>query len=147
MGPSGGAATEFAPTDLSGLTAWFDPDDMATLWETSDTSTPVDFDNNPSNVGRWLDKSGAARVLSQTSLGRRLLSSVPTGAPADICALTCSAATGTNSDQLDSAIALTSLFGTAAMTAFTVIRSTAAGGVLGDSTGTGLDKGGPLGPG
>ncbi len=132
----GGAPPPFAPTDLSGLTLWLDPSDEATLWETSDESTPIDFEALPANVGRWADKSGAGRVMTQATLGRRPLSLLGPGAPGDKPVVQVGAASGASSDQFDSTIALTDLFGTAAMTAFTVIRSTAAGGLLGDSTGT-----------
>lgn len=61
--PPGGAVA-FTPASLFGggeKGFWFDATDLATLWQTEDTSTPVTTDGQ--KVGRWLDKSGNGHVL------------------------------------------------------------------------------------
>ena len=64
---AGGGA--FSPDDLANLTAWYDADDISTLWTTSARSTQVASLNDP--VGAWDDKSGNAYHLLQTSAGAR----------------------------------------------------------------------------
>jgi len=126
---------QFTPRRISGCTLWLDACDFSTLYQTTDTSTPIEL---LSNAGRWESKDGSGRVVTQSSAGRRMVYSNPTGAPAGVPALTCGGATGVSSDQFDSSLALTDLLGTAEATIFLVVRSTAAGGILGDSTGTNL---------
>ena len=53
---------EFSPTNISGLTAWFDASDSATLFDADvgGTATPADGE-----VGRLQDKSGNGRHFAQ----------------------------------------------------------------------------------
>lgn len=46
----------FSPMDQSGLTAWYDPSDLATLFQDAEMTVPVTSDGDP--VGAMLDKSG-----------------------------------------------------------------------------------------
>ena len=63
------APPSFAPTDLGAdLQAWYDIQDIASMYQTTDTSTPAVV-NSP--VGRVNDKSGNARHLTQSDSGKR----------------------------------------------------------------------------
>jgi hypothetical protein len=65
--PASGA---WSPLDLGAkLLAWYDPDDISTLFQTEDTSSPVT--TNGQNVGRVNDKSGNGLHLTQTTAGSR----------------------------------------------------------------------------
>lgn len=61
-----GAATPI-PLTISGLFAWWDTSDLATLFQDSAGATPVTATNDP--VGMLKDKSGNARHLIQSGAG------------------------------------------------------------------------------
>ncbi len=59
-------ATPWSPSDLgSDLVAWYDADDISTLFQNSGGTTPVT--SNGQNVGRWEDKSGRGNHLQVVS--------------------------------------------------------------------------------
>lgn len=65
-------AAAFTPTDLgASLAAWYDANDITTLFQDSAGTTPVTADNDP--VGKMNDKSGNARHLLQATAGFRPL--------------------------------------------------------------------------
>lgn len=57
------------PANIDGLMAWYDVSDTGTLYQTTDTSTPVSGSGNP--IGRWEDKSGNGIHLTQGTAGAR----------------------------------------------------------------------------
>lgn len=69
VGPTrtGGGALD--PNTISGLTLYLDANDLTTLWQTEDTSTPVAASGD--SVGRWLDKSTNGYVCSQSTANER----------------------------------------------------------------------------
>lgn len=66
---AGGATPAWDPTDLAGLALWLDASDISTLSQDTGGSTPVTTSGDP--VGRWADKSGNSRHLTQATAGRR----------------------------------------------------------------------------
>ena len=56
------------PTEIAGLALWLDANDLDTLWQ-DDGVTAADGDGDP--VGRWDDKSGNDRHVSQATAGKR----------------------------------------------------------------------------
>jgi hypothetical protein len=59
--------TPFAPTDISGLSIWFDADDPRTLFSNTSGTTRATTDGN--SVALWVDKSGNGRNASQSTSG------------------------------------------------------------------------------
>ncbi|MBX9790180.1 MAG: hypothetical protein K2Y37_14785 [Pirellulales bacterium] len=111
----------FAPGDLSGLTLYLDAHDLATLWQTNDTSQPVTTLGDA--VGRWLDKSANAYVLSQATAGERATwRNDQTGANGRGTFVTPSGF-GAGSKWLGSTIAYSSLYTAGAFTSYIVGRS------------------------
>jgi len=55
----------FTPTDISGLSAWFDADDPRTLFSDTSGTTRATTDGN--SVALWVDKSGNGRNASQST--------------------------------------------------------------------------------
>lgn len=64
-------ATGFNPKTISGLQAWYDASDTATLAQNSDGTTAVAATNDP--VGYWGDKSGNGLHLTQAVNNNRPL--------------------------------------------------------------------------
>ncbi len=60
--------TPFAPTDISGLAAWFDADDPRTLFSNTSGTTRANSDGNA--VALWVDKSGNGRNASQSTANK-----------------------------------------------------------------------------
>lgn len=59
----------WSPAQLAGLTAWYDPSDLTTLYQDAAGTTPVTAAGQP--VGRMLDKSGNGYHLRQTVAAAR----------------------------------------------------------------------------
>jgi hypothetical protein len=59
------------PRKIAGLEAWYDASDLSTLWQNSNGTTAATALDDP--VGRWSDKSGNARHVTQTTNARRPL--------------------------------------------------------------------------
>lgn len=57
------------PSDVAGLKAWYDADDITTLFQDSGATTPVAANNDP--IGYWGDKSGNANHITQAGAGNR----------------------------------------------------------------------------
>jgi hypothetical protein len=53
------------PRKIAGLEAWYDASDLSTLWQNSNGTTAATALDDP--VGRWSDKSGNARHVTQTT--------------------------------------------------------------------------------
>lgn len=66
---SGGAAA-FSPSDISGLVAWYDSSDLATLWQDSARTTPATA--NADVIGARDDKSGNGYHLLQTTTANKM---------------------------------------------------------------------------
>jgi hypothetical protein len=64
---TGGGA--WTPANLSLLVAWYDPSDLATMWQDSAKTTPVTASGQP--VGYMSDKSGNAYHLMQATAANR----------------------------------------------------------------------------
>ena len=62
------SASAFTPLSLSPA-LWLDSSDLATLYQDSAGTTPVAADGDP--VGKWLDKSGNGRHLTQATAAQR----------------------------------------------------------------------------
>lgn len=58
----------FSPTDISGLSAWFDADDPRTLFSDTSGTTRATTDGN--SVALWVDKSGNGRNASQSTANK-----------------------------------------------------------------------------
>lgn len=69
-------ASGFDPKSINSLAGWYDASDTASLFQNSNGTTAVSALNDP--VGRWSDKSGNARHLTQTTNSQR-----PSFRPAD----------------------------------------------------------------
>jgi hypothetical protein len=70
----------FTPLSLfagAAIGAWYDPSDLATLFQDSAGTTPVTANNDP--VGKMLDKSGNGFHLTQATAGKRPLYKVSGG--------------------------------------------------------------------
>ncbi|MGD9644302.1 MAG: hypothetical protein AB7U73_01230 [Pirellulales bacterium] len=118
---SGGGPPPFVPSDLSGLTLYLDANDLATLWQTNDTSTPVTTTGQ--DVGRWLDKAAGVKVLTQATANERpTWQTGQSGANGRGVIVTPSAA-GAGSDWLGGSVAISTLYGTSQLTSFAVCRS------------------------
>lgn len=66
---SGSLGASFAPTDITGLMAWYKSN--TGTYTTSAGSTPATADSDP--VGRWEDQSGNGRHVTQATAGKRPL--------------------------------------------------------------------------
>lgn len=55
----------FTPASIANLIGWWDASDISTLFQTTDTSTPVTTTGDP--VGRWSDKSGVGNHVTQST--------------------------------------------------------------------------------
>lgn len=64
-----GGASAFSPSDVPGLSAWYDGSLAATMFTTSAGSTNVSA--NGDRVGRWEDRSGNARNALQATADNR----------------------------------------------------------------------------
>jgi hypothetical protein len=64
-----GGSPSFSPADIAGLALWLDASDAATLFQDAAGTTPAVADNDP--VGRWADKSGNGRHVTQATAGSR----------------------------------------------------------------------------
>ena len=65
------ASGSFDPRSIAGLAAWYDASDASSLFQNSNGTTAVSALNDP--VGRWSDKSGNARHLTQATNSQRPL--------------------------------------------------------------------------
>lgn len=61
----------FSPVDVPDFVYWFDADSPDTLWQDSSGTTPATADG--AVVGRWSDKTGASRHVTQATEGARPL--------------------------------------------------------------------------
>jgi hypothetical protein len=61
-------AETFRPTEIAGLTYWFDARDAATLYQDNALSTPVTADGQ--TVGGWKDKANANHLAQATGTAR-----------------------------------------------------------------------------
>lgn len=59
----------FTPTSVSGISAWYDPSDISTLFQDVAGTTPVTADGDP--VARVNDKSGNSHNLLQATSSKR----------------------------------------------------------------------------
>lgn len=62
---TGSRKSQWQPTNLPNLSAWYDPSDLSTLFQDAAGTIAVASDGDP--VGRILDKSGNGYHLSQTN--------------------------------------------------------------------------------
>lgn len=69
MGVGNANGVAFSPDSISGLALWLDANDSATRFQDSAGTTPSVSDSDP--VGRWTDKSGAGKHVTQTTGSRR----------------------------------------------------------------------------
>lgn len=128
LAPFGGGSSVIDPLSLGNLALWLNANDLTTLFQDSFGTVPVTADNDP--VGAWLDKSGNARHVSQSTAGLR--PSYQTGA--------LNGKPGIQLDGVDDLLLFVSTLSAAIMnesTVYVVLSGWAKGGVQGLLAGSG----------